>query len=79
MQSYKLKYRKRFFWRSLTIVGHGYNDKMDRLTVDLPDGTTREFARWSLYDCKLGLDWIAVKKRLLEKQAGQSIPVDRPV
>lgn len=76
--TYKIRYRRRFFFRTVTVVGHGYDRDLDRLFLDLPNGCTLEIAQWSKYDCKLGLDWVAAKKQKMESQTGQPIAVNRP-
>lgn len=73
--TYKIKWRRRLFWQTRTISGHGYNPEMDRLTLYYPDGTLEELAKWSECSARLGLDWLAATKKKLEQQAGQSIPL----
>ncbi len=75
--TYKFKYRRSIFYRSFKVVGHGFNKELDRMSLYFQDGSTREIARWSKCDCKLGPDWALAVKKQMEKKAGQSIPVDR--
>lgn len=75
--TYKFKFRRHLFFRSLTVVGHGFNKELDRMSLYFADGGVREISRWSQCDCKLGTDWVLAKKKDMERQAGQPIVVDR--
>jgi hypothetical protein len=74
---YKLKYRRGFFWKKATVVGHGYNKDMDRLTLYFENGGLSEIPEWSKCECYLGADWALAAKKKMEEKAGQSIVVNR--
>ena len=75
--TYKFKYKCGRFYKSVSVIGHKYNKELDRMILMFKDGGIMEIASWSCYDCKLGKDWALAVKKEMEKQAGQSIPVDR--
>lgn len=79
MMTYIFKYRRRLrvFFRSLKVVGHGFNHELDRMTLYFSDGGLREIHHWSLCDCKLGSDWVLAHKKEMERQAGQSIVINK--
>lgn len=73
--TYRFRYKKWFFWRSLKVVGNSYNRDLDRMYLYFPDGGIRELSGWSKYDCKLGQDWVLAVKKDMESKAGQPIVV----
>lgn len=75
--TYKIKYRKFLFWKTETIIGHKYDKELDRLHIFYLDGSLKEIASWSKCDVMLGRDWLDACKKFMEKESGQSIPVNR--
>lgn len=73
---YKFKFRRRFrlFFRTFKVIGHRYDDKLDKMVLYFPDSGVLEISRWKMCDAKLGPDWALAMKKDMEKQAGQSIP-----
>ena len=78
MQSYVFRYKKRFFFRKIIAIGHKYIPEMDRMDVHHHDGSITSFGRWSLYDLKLGQDWVLYTKRQIELESGQSVTLKLP-
>jgi hypothetical protein len=74
---YKFKYKYRWFFKTHKIIGHSFNEKLDRMALHFPDGSLLELADWSCYDCKLGPDWALAVKKSMEEKAGQAIVVNR--
>lgn len=74
---YIFKYRRKLFWKSVTVVGHSYNRDLDRVSLLLENGGIREVPQWSKCECKLGVDWVLAKKKAMEKESGQTIHIDR--
>lgn len=74
---YKFKFRRRLFFRSIIVVGHGFNQNLDRMMLYLPDGGIREIHEWSKCDCKLGIDWVLAKQKDMEEKSAQSIAINR--
>lgn len=72
---YLLKYRRRFFWKKVVVIGHRYEELFDKLVIYLEDGGVEEICRWSKCDLRLGQDWALAVKKNAEEKAGQSIPV----
>lgn len=73
---YKFRFRRRFrlFFRSFTVIGHRYDDNLDKMVLYIPDGGVREISRWKYCDAKLGTDWALAMKKDMEAKAGQAIP-----
>jgi hypothetical protein len=72
---YVFKFRRRLFWKSFSVIGHGYDSAQDKMALYLPGGAIREIKRWRDCEVSLGTDWVLAQKAAMEKQAGQSIPV----
>lgn len=75
MPTYKFRYRRKFFWKSLRITGHDYNKELNKMIVYFEDGGIQEISQWHLCEVKLGADWLAVRKKQMEVAAGQAIPL----
>lgn len=70
---YKIKYRRRFFWKTLVIAQHHLLKDLDRMDLFFPDGSVLSLSQWSRYDMRLGVDWVLATKKQMEKEAGQPI------
>lgn len=75
MSTYKFKYRRKFFWTSFQVTGHDYNKELNKMILYFEDGGIREICQWHLCEVKLGIDWLAVRKKQMEVAAGQAIPL----
>lgn len=73
MTTYKFRYKRRFFWESLVVVGHILDKELDVMTVYNLNGGLQTIKKWSECELKLGQDWALFVKKDLEKQAGQHI------
>lgn len=74
---YRFRYRRRLFFRTVSVIGHTYDKEMDRLSLLLNDGGVKEIAKWSSCDCELGTDWVLAKKKDMEIAAGQPVTINR--
>lgn len=73
---YILKYKKRFFWRTVkNAKGHKLDMELDRMDIFLDNGIV-SISNWSKCDMKLGADFLLFQKNEMENEAGQSIKVD---
>ena len=74
---YKIRYRRKgqWFWRNLKDV-KGHNVVEDKLEVFFNDGITL-IPKWSELDFKLGSDFILKQKEDLEKEAGQTVNINK--
>lgn len=72
---YVFKYRRRVFWSSVKVIGHNYDQPQNKMVLFLPDGSIREIANWSQCEASLGTDWVLARKKQLEQQSGQTIPL----
>jgi hypothetical protein len=77
MTSYKLKYRRWFFFKTLKIIGHRYEAGPDKFIAFFEDGSIDEIPKWSKCYVKLGVDWVNAQKKLMEEKSGTVIPVNR--
>ncbi len=73
--NYRFKYRRRLFWRSLTVQGHRFDPALDKMILYFANGGIEEIAKWSTCDLMLGPDWVLMLKKGMEESAGQSIPI----
>jgi hypothetical protein len=74
--TYKILYRKRFFWKSITVIGHRLDKELNRMDFYIPDGSIVSLTKWDRYDMRLGLDWVLFTKKQMEKESGQQIPLN---
>jgi hypothetical protein len=75
--TYKFRYKRYFFYRAVTVIGHNYNDKTDKMVLYFPDGSIKEIPEWRKCHLKLEVDWVAAQKKYMEDKAGQTIPLKR--
>ncbi len=73
--TYVFKYRRRFFYRSVKVMGHQWNAEQNKMTLYLPDGSIEEIAEWTKCSIKLGADWVQATKKEMENKTGQTIPL----
>lgn len=73
MGTYKFKYKKGFFWKTITVVGHNLVTEQDRMDVFFADGGIYSIGGWTKYDLRLGSDWVITVKKKMEEEAGQPI------
>jgi len=74
--SYVFKYRKKFFWKKVSVVGHNYLEQQDKMVVYKEDGSLMEIKNWSKCEVALGTDWVLVVKKKMESQAGAAVPLN---
>ena len=70
---YKIKIRRRFFWKTIKAVGHKLVAEIDRMDIFLKDGSIYSVGQWSKYDVILGTDWVLFTKKQMEEESGQDI------
>ena len=73
--SYVFKFKRRFFWSKVTVIGHGYDATQDKMVLYRPDGSIQEVAHWRDCEVRLGTDWKVAQQKKMEEQAGTSIPL----
>lgn len=71
--SYVFKFRRRWLWKSVTVIGHGFDPGQNKMIVYLPGGGVREIADWTKCEVALGADWVLAQKKTMEQKAGQPI------
>lgn len=74
---YNLKYKRRFFWKTIRVDGHRIDTANNRMDLFMPDGSVLSLGKWSECDLKLGSDWVIRQKKDMEKQAGQDIKLNK--
>lgn len=72
---YKFKYRWRFFWRTILVIGHNLDKDLDRMDLYLEGGGILSLSRWSRFDLLLGSDWQLAVKTKMEEESNQTIKV----
>jgi hypothetical protein len=71
---YKFSYRRKWFWKSIEVIGHKYEEKQDKMFLFMKDGGIQEIKNWSNCECKLGTDWYKITLNQMETSVGQKIP-----
>lgn len=71
--SYKFKYKRCFFWHSISVIGHNLEGKT--MVLYLPNGGIKTVPEWHLCSLELGLDWVAFTKSKMERESGQQINI----
>ena len=72
--NYNFSYRRNWFWKTIKAMGHGYDEKQNKMVIYLPDGSIQEIKEWSKCEVKLGTDWLLAQKKAMEDKIGQAIP-----
>jgi len=67
---YKVKVRRGLFWKTITVVGHKYYLKEDRMDFFFEDGSILSYGNWQKCDMYLGKDWVNATKVAMEKESG---------
>lgn len=71
--TYKFKYKRSVFWKSVHVIGHDYNKSQDKMVVYFEGGALKEIKDWSSCELFLGLDWVLFIKKDMEQKAGQPV------
>ena len=74
---YKFQYKIRWFWRSISVIGHSYDKDQDKIILYKKDGSVEEIPKWTTCSVKLGVDWVLSVKKNMEKQSGQQISINQ--
>lgn len=73
---YYFKWKKRFFWKKIKVIGHRYEADQNKMVLFLENGAVTEIKNWRNCEVFLGQDWVMAKKKEMEQQAGSSIPLN---
>jgi len=68
---YLFKWRRKWLWRKIEVVGHKLEIEVDKMVLYLPNGSIRELKKWSDCELNLGVDWVLVTERQIKEEAGQ--------
>lgn len=74
--NYVFKWKRRFSWWTAYVAGHQYDNAQNKMILYFPDGSIREIKDWTSCEVKLGKDWVLAVKTKMEREAGQSIPLN---
>lgn len=72
---YNFTWKKRFFWKTIKVIGHGYDEKQNKMILYMPDGAIREISEWNKCEVSLKSDWVLAIKKDAESKAGITIPL----
>jgi hypothetical protein len=70
---YKFQYKRRWFWKTVEVMGHRYDEKSDRMDLHLPSGAILSIGEWRKHSLKLGTDWVLATKSMMESESGQDV------
>ena len=73
---YIFKFKKKWFWKSIKVIGHNLQPELNRMDLFLEDGGVYSIGEWSKYDLRLGTDWVAHTKKQMEAESGQDIKLN---
>jgi len=65
---YKFKWRRYFFWKTVLVTGHKFEEEQNKLILYLQDGSIREIKHWLDCECKLGADWVNLTKESIREE-----------
>lgn len=79
---YKFNYKRKFFWRSVEVVGHSLERSQDgtynsnRMVLYYENGGIEVLPNWSQCSLRLGVDWVLAQKEAMEKEAGGPVKLN---
>lgn len=73
---YLFCYRRKWFWKKITVVGHGYEQSQDKMILYFENGGLQEICEWSKCEIKLGPDWVLAKKKMMEMESGVDVKLN---
>jgi hypothetical protein len=73
---YKFTWKRRFFKRSRIVVSNYFVENENRMILVFEDGSVYGIPKWSECSLWLGTDWVRAKQKEMERQAGQSVPLN---
>ena len=80
MGEYIFSYRRfsKFFsfWKKHKVTGHTLDKDQNKMILYFMNGSVQEIVFWSSCEIKLGIDWVLATQKSMEKQTGQSIPLN---
>ena len=74
---FKIKYKRKWFWKTVEVTGHQISPEHNRIDLFLPDGSILSLAPADQIDIRLGKDWVEAQKKEMEKQAGQPVIINQ--
>jgi hypothetical protein len=54
---YKFKFKRRWFFKTIKVIGHRYQQENDKMTLFTVNGGIHEVPNWKDCECILGKDW----------------------
>ena len=73
---YVFKFKRKWFWKRIKVVGHNYLQAQDKMVIYKEDGSIREIKNWSKCEVSLGTDWVMFTKKKMEEKTGTAIPIN---
>jgi len=73
---YIFKYRKKWFWKKMNVIGHVYESTQDKMVLYFENGGIQEISEWKKCEIKLGPDWVLAKKKMLESESGIDVKLN---
>ncbi|MEY2859112.1 MAG: hypothetical protein RLZZ74_3425 [Cyanobacteriota bacterium] len=70
-KKYIFKYRKKFLWKKIEVIGHKLEG--NTMALYLENGGIQTIPNWDQYSLKLGVDWVIAVKENMESQTGTDI------
>ena len=74
--TYVFKFKKKYFWKKISIVGHNYIKEQDKMCIYKEVGSIKEIKEWSKCEVELGTDWVLAIKKKMEEKAGAAVPLN---
>lgn len=73
---YVFHWRRFLFWKKTSVVGHNYDNKIDKMILYYKDGSIREIKKWSECEVYLKTDWVLALKSKMESESGQNVKLN---
>lgn len=74
--NYIFKYKRKYFWKKIQVVGHNYLQEQDKMVIYREDGGLKEIKEWSKCEVELGTDWVLAVKKKMEEKTGTTVPLN---
>lgn len=72
---YQFKFKKGFFFKKRSVIGHRHDANLDKMVLFYPDGGVEEIPHWREHKLVLGADFAASQKKYAEEQKTSAAPM----
>jgi len=73
--NYRFKFKRKWYWKTITVVGHQYVEAQDKMVLYKEDGSLKEIKNWKNCEVELSTDWVIAVKKKMEEKTGTTVPL----